>query len=93
MPNDSTNGPWRLLILDRDPADPKWIIATVTTPGDVQPALTGHGGVPAALAGEVGQWLRGLLGHPVHLAPLHRPQVWQIDHLAQDTGGQAGTSG
>ena len=34
MPNDPTttgNGPWRLLILDRDPADPKWILATIAT--------------------------------------------------------------
>jgi hypothetical protein len=41
MPNDPTttgNGPWRLLVLDRDPADPKWILATVATPGDVRPA-------------------------------------------------------
>jgi hypothetical protein len=78
MSNDcTTNGPWRLLILDQDPHDPKWIVATVTTPGDVQPALTGP--IGAALAGETGQWLRGLLGHPAHLTPLHRPQVWLID--------------
>ena len=41
MPNDPTttgNGPWRLLILDRDPTDPKWILATVATPSDVGPA-------------------------------------------------------
>ena len=43
MPNDptTTNGPWRLLILDRDPQDPKWILATVATPGDVEPADLG----------------------------------------------------
>jgi hypothetical protein len=85
MPNDSTNGPWRLLILDRDPADPKWIVATVTTPADVQPALIGPGGEPAALGGEVGQWLRGLLGHPVRLTPLHRPEVWSIDENTRDS--------
>ena len=41
MPNDPTttgNGPWRLLVLDRDPTDPKWILATVAAPGDVRPA-------------------------------------------------------
>ena len=31
------NGPWRLLILDRDPADPKWILTMVIDPGDVRP--------------------------------------------------------
>jgi hypothetical protein len=53
-------------------------MATVTTPGDVQPALIGDGG-PAGLAGEVGPWLRGLLGHPARLVPLYRPEVWRID--------------
>ena len=41
MPNHpitSSTGPWRILILDRDPADPKWILATVAAPDDVRPA-------------------------------------------------------
>ncbi len=88
LPTSAGAGPWKLLVLDQDPQDPKWLLATVSSPGDVQPAFVGPGGVPAALAGEVGQWLRGLLGRPAHLTPLHRPQVWQIDHLAQGTGGQ-----
>jgi hypothetical protein len=44
------NGPWRMLIFGHDPADPKWIVATVTTPADVRPAVIGGGGVFAALA-------------------------------------------
>jgi hypothetical protein len=73
------NGPWRLLILDGDPHDPKWIVATVTTPTDVRPAVIGGGGVFAALA-EARRWVRDLLGRPtVALVPLHRPEVWQID--------------
>ncbi len=28
--------PWRILILDRDPADPKWVLATVVIPSDVR---------------------------------------------------------
>ena len=32
------NGPWRVLILDPDPADPKWVLATVASPRDVRPA-------------------------------------------------------
>jgi hypothetical protein len=35
---DPGNGPWRILILDADPADSKWILATVTQPGHVRPA-------------------------------------------------------
>jgi hypothetical protein len=42
-------GPWRILVLDRDPHDPKWIMCTVATPADVQPALIGPGGEPADL--------------------------------------------
>jgi hypothetical protein len=75
----STNGPWRLLILDRDPGDAKWVLVTVVDPGDVQPALTGPGGESAALAG-AREWVRGLLGRPAAtLIPLHRPEVWRID--------------
>jgi hypothetical protein len=72
-----TNGPWRLLILDRDPQDPKWILATVTSPGDVQPADLGD--VLAILpAGSA--WVRGLLGQPhVTLTPMTRAHVWRID--------------
>jgi hypothetical protein len=90
MSNDPTvgadhtgNGPWRLLILDHDLADPKWIVATVTTPADVRPAVIGGGGVFAALAG-ARTWVRGLLGRPgATLVPLHRAEVWQIDETAQ----------
>jgi hypothetical protein len=32
------NGSWRVLILDRDAEDPKWIFATITLPTDVRPA-------------------------------------------------------
>ncbi len=80
------NGPWRFLILDQDPADPKWIIVIVTTPGDVQPALIGPGGVPCTLAGEVGQWVSARLGHQVHLTPVTRAQVWSIGQAGSPPG-------
>jgi hypothetical protein len=31
IPAPGPNGPWRVLILDRDLADPKWILATIAT--------------------------------------------------------------
>jgi hypothetical protein len=40
MPNPSTTTParpWRLLILDADPDDAKWILATVASPGTCAP--------------------------------------------------------
>lgn len=34
-----SRGVWRILVLDRGPDDPKWIIATVGLESDVRPAL------------------------------------------------------
>jgi len=47
------NGPWHVLILDSDPADPKWILATVAGPGDVRPARPGA----AAVDGVTAAWV------------------------------------
>ncbi len=57
------NGPWRLLILDRDPADPKWILAMVMDPGAARPAQLGPGGTVTGWE-MVTAWVRGLLGRP-----------------------------
>ena len=32
------NGPWRVLLLDRTPGDPKWLLLTVTLDSDVRAA-------------------------------------------------------
>jgi hypothetical protein len=65
----SGNGPWRILILDRGQDDPKWILATVTSPGDVLAIL------PAGSA-----WVRGQLGQPrATLTPMTRAHVWRVD--------------
>jgi hypothetical protein len=84
MPNDPTttgNGPWRLLILDRDPTDPKWILATVTTPADVEPARLGD---VLAILPAGGAWVRLLLGQPdATLTPMTRAHVWRIDEAGK----------
>jgi hypothetical protein len=59
-PAPPVNGPWRVLVLDRDPVDPKWILALVVDPGDVTPAdpatclpnaaRSAHGCAPASAA-------------------------------------------
>ncbi len=75
------NGPWRILILDRDPDDPKWILATVTLPTDVRPLLdtaTGNAGRQAAAA-----WVARLTGRPVALVPLHDVLAWRVDEAGQ----------
>jgi hypothetical protein len=38
------NGPWRILVLDRNPQDPKWLIATVALPTDIRPAQLNSAG-------------------------------------------------
>jgi len=75
------NGPWRLVILDRDPADPKLILALVVDPGDVTPAWPGAG--PHATT-EATAWVRSQLGRPyATLTPLTRPDVWRVDENPQ----------
>jgi hypothetical protein len=71
----SSSGPWRVLIHDSDPADPKWILATVASPSDVRPA--GAGEEPDDLAAA---WLRTRNGGGPHrLIPMPRAQCWRID--------------
>jgi hypothetical protein len=69
-------GPWRLLILDRNPDDPKWIIATVTVPGDTKPALLEVGGSPGWQGS--GNWVSERIGQPFELEGLADALVWLI---------------
>ena len=81
MPHDSTTtgrGPWRLLLLDRDPTDPKWLVATIA-PGDVRPVTDIKLVIPdvdevthAWAASVSGLW------RPV-LTRLMHPEVWRLD--------------
>jgi len=81
IPAPGENGPWRLLILDRDPADPKWILATVTSPADVQPADPTD---PVTGMQQAGDWVRALLGRPhATLTPMTRAHVWRVDEGGQ----------
>ena len=70
-----TAGPWRVLVLDRDPADPKWIIATVAAPEDVKPASLD------ALAEdvEVWAWVGDRTGTTPDLTPVRDARAWRID--------------
>jgi hypothetical protein len=79
MPNNpttTTNGPWRLLILDRSADDPKWILATVATPGDVRPA-----DAAGAVLDEVTiAWVAAAVGlYRTALTPLRHADVWRVD--------------
>jgi hypothetical protein len=70
-------GPWRILILDRDPADPKWIVATVTGFESVRPAGPG-----AELDDVTVRWSASVAGFPhASLIHLRRAQVWRIEEI------------
>jgi hypothetical protein len=74
-PTTTRTGPWRILVLDRDPADPKWILATVATPADVRPAWPGVG-----VDEDTAAWAASGTGlYRPALTPLMRPSVWCID--------------
>ena len=70
--------PWRVLILDRDPADPKWLLATVAIAGDVRPAVLDAAGRYADWA-EVTAWVKETLGQDVALVPAHDALAWRVD--------------
>jgi hypothetical protein len=65
----------RLLVLDPDPADPKWILATVAAPGDVRPAD------PGATVDEVtAAWVASVAGlSRLSLTPLPGALAWRVD--------------
>jgi hypothetical protein len=75
IPAPGPNGPWRVLILDRDPADPKWILATIATPDEIRPAR------PDATVDEVtAAWVASAAGlfRPA-LTPLPGALAWRVD--------------
>jgi hypothetical protein len=73
--------PWRILLLDPDPADPKWILASVAAPGDVRPAWPAS--TPPALA-EAVSWIRDQTGDPgATLTPMRHAAAWRIEEDGQ----------
>jgi hypothetical protein len=85
MSHDSTTtgrGPWQLLILDRDPTDPKWLVATIV-PGDVRPVTNIKFVIPDV--DEVtAVWAASAAGvrRPA-FTRLPHPEVWRIDEGGQ----------
>ena len=81
-PTTIINGPWQLLILDRDPTDPKWLVATIA-PGDVRPVTSPMLVIPDV--DEVTQaWAASAAGlqRPAFTRLVH-PEVWRIDEGGQ----------
>jgi hypothetical protein len=74
-PTTTSAGPWRLLVLDTEPGDAKWIVATVASPADVRPAGPG-----AALDDMTAAWVarRAGLDRPA-LTALPGARCWRVD--------------
>jgi hypothetical protein len=71
----TSSGPWQLLLLDPDPADPKWLLCTICHPGDVRPAHLSDMAPDEVTA----EWAanRGGLAR-VTFTPLHRALAWRV---------------
>jgi hypothetical protein len=68
--------PWRVLILDRERGDPKFILATVSGPADVRPARDGDDGVDEVTR----RWVATASGlHQPELTPMPGATVWRVD--------------
>jgi hypothetical protein len=77
IPVPGPRGQWRVLLLDREPGDPHWLIASVATPEHIRPTTLDPIGRyqdwPLVTA-----WTAARLGGPVELTPIHDPLVWTI---------------
>jgi hypothetical protein len=80
--NATGNGPWRILILDTSPGDPKWILCTVSAASDVRPAVMEPGGRRYADWAETVAWVRGQVGRQVSLVPT-AAMAWHVDEGGQ----------
>jgi hypothetical protein len=69
--------PWRLLLLDRDADDPKWLLATIIMAEDVRPAVLDPSGQFAGWEG-VTRWIARQYAGPVSLVPVCAPCAWRI---------------
>jgi hypothetical protein len=70
-------GPWRILVLDRDPADPKWCFATISIASDVRPAVLDDAGRYTDW-GDVTLWVNAMFPGAVSLAPMPGAAAWRI---------------
>jgi hypothetical protein len=71
------NGPYRVLLLSRDPEDPHFLIAAVALPEDILPTSLDATGRYLHWP-EVTQWVAARLGEPVELTPIPCPTAWSI---------------
>lgn len=71
-------GRWRVLILDRDPGDPRWLIACVTRASDVRAAALDSAARYQDWP-EVTAWVAAQTGTQPALVPVLDALAWRID--------------
>lgn len=69
--------PWRILILDTSPDDPKWLLCTVSGASHVRAAIMEPGGRRYADWGAVTEWVRDRVGPDARLVPT-AAMVWRV---------------
>lgn len=72
------NGLWRILLLDRDPVDPRWLIASVTLASDVRPAALDSAARYQDWP-EVTGWVAAQIGSQPALVPILDALAWRLD--------------
>jgi hypothetical protein len=71
-----------VLVLDRDPEDPKWLLATVSLSVDIRPAVLDAAGRYTGWA-EVTEWAAAMVGRHVALVPVLDALAWRVDEGGQ----------
>jgi hypothetical protein len=77
QPPPPGNGPWRMLILNRDPADSFWVIFYVAAPQDIHPATIEVGGQLGWHG--VGAWVTQRTRYPVIMTAMPDALIWRLD--------------
>jgi hypothetical protein len=77
IPPPGPAGIWRLLILSRDPQDPAWLLAAITSPAHIRPTVLDAVGRWTDWD-LVTAWTAAKLGEPIELMPVTDPLVWTV---------------
>lgn len=70
--------PPRLLVLDREPGDPRWMLATIALASDIMTAAIDSLGRYVGWEEDVVPWVTAQAGHGVQLEPATAGRVWHV---------------
>lgn len=70
--------PPRLLVLDREADDPRWMLATIALPSDIMPATLDPLGRYTGWTDEVCPWVTAQVGQGVLIVPATAGRAWHV---------------